>query len=245
MHGDIGEAEKQGKARQEISRIEAETAVQETKRRSEKAQADAQLTNRQTELDMGIHMKKIDAQRQAEMRDAELHKEVEMKRAETELERLRATEVTKSRVEKESAQEAAEASYITQTKKADGKMYQQKMDADAECKRLAISLTGRSKLTYCPRLPPAEGCGNLLLQQAAGGPGYNRDGRCRVPQEAEGSRGAEGDGFCLWCACRCPRWSSGPIAVPDAPEQHLPATCGGQRSSHQGLAAQDYRLEYR
>lgn len=134
MHGDIGEAEKQGSTRREISRIEAETAVQETKRRSEKAQADAQLTNCQTELDMSMQMKKIDAQRQAETRDAELHKEVEMRRAETELERLRAKDVTRSTVEKESAQQAAEASYFTQTKKADGKMYQQQKDADADCK---------------------------------------------------------------------------------------------------------------
>lgn len=42
MMGEIGEAEKRGKTRQEISKIDAQTAVLETKRKSEKAQADAE-----------------------------------------------------------------------------------------------------------------------------------------------------------------------------------------------------------
>ena len=41
MIGEIGEAEKRGKARQEISKIDAQTAVLETQRKSEKAEADA------------------------------------------------------------------------------------------------------------------------------------------------------------------------------------------------------------
>ena len=42
MMGEIGEAEKLGRTRQEISIIDAQTAVLETKRKSEKAQADAE-----------------------------------------------------------------------------------------------------------------------------------------------------------------------------------------------------------
>lgn len=133
MRGEIGEAEKKGKTTQEVSRIHAETAVQETKRRIDKAQADAQLTNRQTELDMGIRLAKISASRQAEVRDAELQKEVENKRGETELERLRATDVTKSKIERESAEEAANAKLFAQTKSADGYFYKEKLEADASC----------------------------------------------------------------------------------------------------------------
>ena len=48
MLGEIGEAEKLGRQRQEISKIDAETAVLETQRKSEKATADAELTTRQT-----------------------------------------------------------------------------------------------------------------------------------------------------------------------------------------------------
>ena len=81
MMGDIGEAEKRGKTKQEISKIDAETAVLETKRKSEKANADAELTTTQTKLNMGINLANIQATRQAEAKDAELLKDVETKRA--------------------------------------------------------------------------------------------------------------------------------------------------------------------
>jgi flotillin len=77
MRGEVGEAGRKGQTKQEISKIEAETAVLETKRRAEKAQADAELATRQTELNMGIKMAQIKADRAAESRDAELQREVE------------------------------------------------------------------------------------------------------------------------------------------------------------------------
>ncbi|KAI1995414.1 hypothetical protein LOZ51_002572 [Ophidiomyces ophidiicola] len=171
MRGEIGEAEKRGKTKQEISKIDAETAVLETKRRSEKAQADAQLTNRQTELDMDIRLKKIAAQRQSEMRDAELQKEVETKRAETELERLRATDVTKSKVAKESAQQDADASYYTQTRNADAQLYENKMKADAQFYRE----TKIAEAAFVARQKEAEGMMEMAkaygaMADAFGGP---------------------------------------------------------------------------
>ena len=134
MRGEIGEAEKRGKTKQEISKIDAETAVLETQRKAEKAQADAQLTNRQTELDTGIQLAQIKAKRQAEQRDAELMKDVEQKRADTELERLRATDVTKSKIARESAEQNADAAFYTSRKNADGSFYKQQKDAEAFCK---------------------------------------------------------------------------------------------------------------
>ncbi|OJJ58869.1 hypothetical protein ASPSYDRAFT_202597 [Aspergillus sydowii CBS 593.65] len=132
MRGEIGEAEKHGRTKQEISKIDADTAVLETKRKAEKAKADSELMNRQTELDSQVQLGKITAQRQTEARDAELLKQVETKRAETELERLRAKQVTKSKVERESAQEAADAQYYSSTKAAEAKLYEEKMEADAK-----------------------------------------------------------------------------------------------------------------
>ncbi|PYH95741.1 hypothetical protein BO71DRAFT_418320 [Aspergillus ellipticus CBS 707.79] len=131
MKGEIGEAEKQGRTKQEISKIDADTAVLETKRKAEKAKADSELTNRKTELDNVVQLNKITAQRQTEMRDAELQREVQSKRAETELERLRAERVTRSKVERESAQQNADVAYYTEQKAADAQLYKQKMEADA------------------------------------------------------------------------------------------------------------------
>ncbi|KKY28555.1 putative flotillin domain-containing protein [Phaeomoniella chlamydospora] len=132
MRGEIGEAEKNGRTKQEISKINAETAVLETKRKADKAQADAALSTRQTELDMGIKLANIKAQRQAEAKDAELRKEVEMKNAETELERLRASDVTKSKINREIAQQQADAEYYSRVKAVEGQTFQQRETAEAD-----------------------------------------------------------------------------------------------------------------
>ncbi|KAK4694184.1 flotillin, partial [Lecanoromycetidae sp. Uapishka_2] len=130
MMGEIGEAEKRGKTRQEISKIDAATAVLETQRKSEKATADAELATTQTRLNMGIDLAKITATRQAESKDAELQRDVELKRAEMELERMRATDLVQATIKKESAQQAAEAKLFAETKNADGLRYKQKQDAE-------------------------------------------------------------------------------------------------------------------
>ena len=134
MIGEIGEAEKRGKTRQEISKIDAQTAVLETQRKSEKAQADAELTTTQTRLNMGINLAQIQATRQAEAKDAELQRDVETKRAEMELERMRATDLVHAKIEKESAQQKADAKFYADTRGADGTLYKQRQDAEAACK---------------------------------------------------------------------------------------------------------------
>ncbi|MCJ1307832.1 hypothetical protein MMC25_001480 [Agyrium rufum] len=132
MIGEIGEAEKVGKTRQEISKIDAQTAVLETQRKSEKAQADAQLLTTQTKLNMGIKLTQIEANRQAEARDAELQKNVEMKRSEMELEKRRATDLVHAKIERESAQQKADARLYSETKTADAKLYSERNTADAK-----------------------------------------------------------------------------------------------------------------
>lgn len=131
MQGEIGEAEKRGKTKQEISKIDAETAVLETKRKSEKATADAELTTTQTKLNMGINLANIEASRQSQARDIELQKVVEMKRAQMELEKLRATDLVHATIDRESAQQKAEAKLFSETKHADGVRYQQEMESEA------------------------------------------------------------------------------------------------------------------
>lgn len=131
MRGEIGEAEKKGRTKQEISKIDADTAVLETKRKAEKARADAELVDHQIKLDSNLDLCKMAAQRQQEMEDVELQKQVEERRAETELERLRAEDVVKSKVAREAAQESADASYYTEQKAADAHLYKERLDADA------------------------------------------------------------------------------------------------------------------
>ena len=131
MRGEIGEAEKTGRTKQEISKINAETAVLETKRKAEKAAADAALSTRQTELDMGIKLAQIKANREAEAKDAELQKLVEMKKAEMQLERLRASDVTKSKIAREAAEQQADAEYYSKVKSVEGQVFKDRATAEA------------------------------------------------------------------------------------------------------------------
>jgi flotillin len=136
MTGEIGEREKQGLTKQRISQIEAQTAINETARKKEKASAEAEFKKRQVELDMEIQVTQINAKRTAECRDAELQRDVEIKRAETEYARLQASDLTKMRIAREKMEQQADAELYTAKKKADAEFYAQQKSVEAmELKR--------------------------------------------------------------------------------------------------------------
>lgn len=132
MMGEIGEAEKRGRQRQEISKIEAQTAVLETERKSDKAKADAELKKTNARLGMDIQLAEIQAKRAAESRDAEMQKDVELKRAAMELERRRATDLVHAKIERESAMQRADAKAYAQQVAADAELYRRKLEAEAD-----------------------------------------------------------------------------------------------------------------
>jgi len=120
--GNVGEAARQGEQNREIAKINAETAVQKTERDSEKAKAEATLATRKTVFNRDVSIAQIEATRATEVRDEELRKDVEVKRAQTELERLRATDVVKATIARESKQQAADAkNYEEQARSNAGK----------------------------------------------------------------------------------------------------------------------------
>lgn len=104
MLGTVGSAEKAGESKQQIAKIDARTAVLETERKVEKANADQKLKTREIIISRELELEQIAASRAAEQRDAELQKDVERKRAEMELERLRATTVTQAKIAKGGSQ---------------------------------------------------------------------------------------------------------------------------------------------
>jgi flotillin len=77
-------------------------------------------------------MAQIKAQRASEARDAELQRDVETKKAATELERLRAKDLVRAQIAKETAEREADANFYRDSKKADAKAYAEKQDADAQ-----------------------------------------------------------------------------------------------------------------
>jgi flotillin len=131
MRGEIGEADRQGQAKQAIAKIHADTAVQETIRKKEKAEADSELTQKEIAIEKTLKLDRIEAARSAEQRDTELQKLVEEKRAGMELERQRATTVVKAKIARESDQEKADALLYTQRKNAEAHQAQKQAETDA------------------------------------------------------------------------------------------------------------------
>lgn len=108
--GNVGEAKRKGEQDREIAKINAETAVQKTERDIERAQAEAQLHTRQAALNRDVDIARVTAQRTLESKDEDLKRDVEVKRAAAEMERLRAQDVVKATIIRESKQQAADAS---------------------------------------------------------------------------------------------------------------------------------------
>ncbi|KAL5318680.1 hypothetical protein ACEPPN_013744 [Leptodophora sp. 'Broadleaf-Isolate-01'] len=129
--GTVGEAQRQGEQNREIAKINAETAVQKTERDSERARAEATLATRKTNFNKDVNLAQIEATRATEVRDEELRKDVEVKRAQTELERLRASDVVKATILRESKQQAADASNYEEQARSNAAFYTQQKAADS------------------------------------------------------------------------------------------------------------------
>lgn len=132
MLGEIGEANNVGKTKQEIAKINAQTALLETDRKIEKAQADSKFKSQEIDIERRLQIERIQADRAAELKDAELQKVVQESKALMELERQRAVTVTKAKVAKESAAQEADALLYKHRQDADARAYQAAKAADAE-----------------------------------------------------------------------------------------------------------------
>ncbi|PVH87734.1 putative Flotillin-like protein 1 [Cadophora sp. DSE1049] len=141
--GTVGEAQRQGEQNREIAKINAETAVQKTERDSERARAEATLATRKTNFNKDVNLAQIEATRATEVRDEELRKEVEVKRAQTELERLRASDVVKATILRESKQQAADASNYEEQARSNAAFYSEQKAADAHAYKMKVEAEAR------------------------------------------------------------------------------------------------------
>jgi flotillin len=157
--GNVGEAERVGVQNREIAKINAETAVQKTKRDVEKAEAEATLATRKTQYNRDVSIVQIEATRATEARDEELRKDVETKRAQTELERLRASDVVKATILKESKQQAADAKNYEEQARSNAAYYSEQKAADAHAYKTKI----HAEAAYLAAAKQAEA--DLIRQQ--------------------------------------------------------------------------------
>ncbi|KAI0503182.1 hypothetical protein F5B22DRAFT_561699 [Xylaria bambusicola] len=135
LRGNVGEADRRGQQERQIAKINAETAVQKTDRDIERAAAEANLATQKTNLSRDVDIARIQATRATESRDEDLKKDVEIKRAAAELERLRASDVVKATISRESKQQAADARAYEIEAEARAQFEQANMVADANLQK--------------------------------------------------------------------------------------------------------------
>lgn len=132
LKGNVGEAMRVGEQKREIAKIDAQTAVQNTERDSERAEAETTLAIRRTAFKKDIDLAKIKAQRDTEAKDEELKKDVEVLRAQHNIEKLRANDVVQATIKRESQQQATDAKAYSDNKAADAAAYATRAQAEAK-----------------------------------------------------------------------------------------------------------------
>ncbi|UKZ81726.1 hypothetical protein TrVFT333_009498 [Trichoderma virens FT-333] len=139
LRGNVGEAKKKGEQDREIAKINAETAVQKTERDIERAQAEARLHTQQAALSRDVDIARVTAKRTLESKDEDLKRDVEIKRAAAEMERLRAQDVVKATIIRESKQQAADAAAYEVSARAQAEWESGKRAADTEAYKTRIA----------------------------------------------------------------------------------------------------------
>ncbi|KAK0712545.1 hypothetical protein B0T26DRAFT_650076 [Lasiosphaeria miniovina] len=138
LRGNVGEAKRKGEQDRELAKINAETAVQKTERDIERAQAEAVLATRKTELNRDVEIARITAGRNTEAQDEDLKRDVEIKRAAAEMERLRAKDVVKATIARESQQQAADARAYEIEAEAKANFEKNKQTTDAGAYKIKV-----------------------------------------------------------------------------------------------------------
>ncbi|KAI1110629.1 hypothetical protein F5Y14DRAFT_428253 [Nemania sp. NC0429] len=180
--GNVGEADRRGHQERQIAKINAETAVQKTDRDIERAAAEANLSTQKTNLNRDVEIARIQATRATESRDEDLKKDVQVKRAAAELERLRASDVVKATIARESKQQAADARKYeieaearaareSKQQQADGRAYEIEAEARAQFEQATMMADANLQ----KQLKEADGITAMAdayakLGQAFGGP---------------------------------------------------------------------------
>ena len=193
LRGNVGESQRKGEQEREIAKIHAETAVQKTERDIERAQAEAVLATRKTELNRDVEIARISATRKTEAQDELLKRDVQLKRGGAEMERLRATDVVKATIAREAKQQAADAkayeieaeakaNFEKGKQAAEAGVYKLKVDTDAtnyktkqDAEAWSYAAVRNAEANLQKKLKEAEGMAAMAdayakMSQALGGP---------------------------------------------------------------------------
>eukprot|EP00842_Homolaphlyctis_polyrhiza_P005793 jgi/Hompol1/6214/HPOL_002213-RA len=123
MKGNLGEKDREGKTRMEVSKIEASAKISENENDALIMESRARLTAAKTELENQTKLAVIQCQKKCELLENQLQQQAEAKRAIVVQERLRAETLSKTKVAAERTKTKADASFYVQKMRADADLY--------------------------------------------------------------------------------------------------------------------------
>jgi flotillin len=144
--GNIGSKEREAETRQRVAVVEAETTLVENTRRQAILVSQADLEKTKAEQDLIIRQANIRSEQEAETLKMHLLKEMEMKRHEMELEKQRASELTKAIVNAETGVKDAEGKAQSQRLLAEAALYQKQKEAEGVVALYIAQADGIQKL---------------------------------------------------------------------------------------------------
>ncbi|TKA70444.1 hypothetical protein B0A49_06376 [Cryomyces minteri] len=129
MTGESGEAEKQGRTKQEIAKINVNTAALETERKSEKVAADSRLKTKEIQIEKELQTKLADGKKYNEQADSEAKFYQGQQAAEADFCRQsRAADA-----DLPAKKQATDADFYHETRAAEANFQAKKLEADALC----------------------------------------------------------------------------------------------------------------
>lgn len=129
--GDIGQKEREGDTRRQVIHIESATKVYENEREREIEASKTELAQKKAEYQQKVLVAQAESELNSLKRREELQKEVELKKLERETERIRAEQLSKSRVHAEIKATDATGEANAMRLLADARLYSQSKEAEA------------------------------------------------------------------------------------------------------------------
>ena len=121
--GDIGKKEREAETRQRLAIVEAETKVVENERQQAILISQADMEKTKAEQQLIVQQATIRMEQESESLRYQLSKEVEMKRQEVEIEKIRATDLSKTKVQAEMLEREALGKFQYEKILADAQLY--------------------------------------------------------------------------------------------------------------------------
>ena len=144
--GDIGKKEREAETRQRLAIFESDTQIVENQRQQAILVSQAEMEKTKAEQQLVVQQANIRMEQESESLRLHLAKEVEIKRQEMEMEKIRANELTKTKVQAEMLEKEALGKFQYEKIIADAQLYKSIKEAEGIAANYQAQSDGLQKL---------------------------------------------------------------------------------------------------